>query len=90
MSKAPISIYVRIVSIDGMRIAVSSTNPGDFGEIGEPPIKIEGIEIEGAGKREPSAKETQSRRLHLLTFTAKFGQNLKSLQLNKRYKLTSA
>jgi hypothetical protein len=90
MNKALDSIYVRIVSVDGMRITVSSTHPGDFGEIGEPPIKIEGIEIEGAGKRQPNAKDTQSRRLHLLTFTAKSGQSLKGLQLNKRYKLTSA
>jgi hypothetical protein len=83
------SIYVRIVSVDGMRITVSSTHPGDFGEIGEPPIKIDGVEIEGMGKEEERPGSLTSSKAYRLIFTAKYGQNLKHLQPNKRYKLSS-
>jgi hypothetical protein len=83
------SIYVRIVSVDGMRITVSSTHPGDFREIGEPPIKIEGVEIEGRGKEEEQKGDHKSTKAHRLIFTAKYGQSLKHLVPNKRYKLSS-
>jgi len=86
--KAADSIYVRIVSVDGMRITVSSTHPGDFREIGEPPIKIDGVEMEGVGREEVCAKNGTSTKAHRLIFTAKHGQSLKHLQPNKRYKLS--
>jgi hypothetical protein len=87
--RAADSIYVRIVGVDGMRVTVSSTHPGDFREIGEPPIKIEGVEMEGHGREEACAKNGKSSKDHRLIFTAKHGQDLKRLQLNKRYKLSS-
>lgn len=87
--KSADSIYVRIVSVDGMRITVSSTHPGDFREIGEPPIKIEGVEMEGRGREEACETNGKSSKAYRLIFTAKYGQDLKRLQLNKRYKLTS-
>jgi hypothetical protein len=83
------SIYVRIVNINGMRITVSATNPGDFTEIGEPPIKIDSVEIEGMGKEEERGIDLKSTKAYRLIFTAKWGQNLKHLQPNKRYKLSS-
>jgi len=89
MKKSIDSIYVRLVGVDGLRLTVSSTHPGDFREIGDPPIKIENIEIEGRGIGEagvPAAPNMSSPRL---VFTAKDGQNLQRLELNKRYKLTS-
>jgi hypothetical protein len=89
MSKITEGIYVRIVSVEGLRITVSSTHPGDFGEIGEPPIKIDGVEIEGRGIGEEGGGYIQSDKAHRLVFTAKHGQALKRLQPNKRYKLSS-
>ena len=89
MKKSQGSIYVRIVDVDGMRITVSTTHPGDFAEVGEPPLTLEGVEILGRGKVEESAGDIKSNGAYRLIFTAKHGQDLKRLQLNKRYKLTS-
>ncbi len=89
MKKSTESIYVRIVEVNGMRITVSSTHPGDFAEIGEPPITLEGVEILGRGKAEESAGDIRSNGAYRLIFTARDGQDLKHLQLNKRYKLSS-
>ncbi len=89
MNKMTDSIYIRIVSVDGLRITVSSTHPGDFREIGEPPIKIDGVEMEGRGKEEERKADLKSSKAYRLIFTAKYGQNVKRLQPNKRYKLSS-
>lgn len=89
MNKAADVIYIRIVSVDGLRITVSSTHPGDFREIGDPPIKIDGVEIEGRGKEEKTEVGHKSSKEHRLIFTAKNGQNMKHLETNKRYKLSS-
>ncbi len=75
------SIYVRIVGKEGMRITVSCTHPGDFDQIGEPPIKIDAIEITGRGR--PKKGD------YLMVFSAKSGQVLNRLELNKRYNLSS-
>lgn len=89
MKKSTDSIYVRIVDVTGMRITVSTTHPGDFAEIGEPPLAIEGVEIMGKGKAEESAGDMKSHGAYRLVFIAKSGQDLKRIQIHKRYKLTS-
>jgi hypothetical protein len=89
MKKTPDGIYVRIVSLEGRRVTVSTTHPGDFVEIGEPPILIEGVEMEGKGIGEEIETGARNTKHYRLIFTAKYGQSLNRLQLNKRYKLTS-
>jgi hypothetical protein len=89
MKKPLDSIFVRIVGVEGRRITVSTTHPGDFMEIGEPPIQIEGVQMEGRGIGEEVEAGTKSTRHYRLTFTAKCGESLSKLQTNKRYKLTS-
>jgi len=88
MKNSPESIYVRIVSVEGTRVTVSSTHPGDFGEMGEPPIRIDGIEMEGRGRGEMRGGDIRDNKAYRLVFTAKGGQKPERLQLNKRYKLT--
>lgn len=73
-----------------MRITVSTTHPGDFAEVGEPPLTLEGVEILGRGKVEKSVGDSKSHGADRLVFTAKHGQDLRRLELNKRYKLTSS
>jgi hypothetical protein len=89
MKKALDCIYIRIVSVDGRRITVSTTHPGDFLEIGEPPIQIEGVEMEGRGIGEEIEPGTRNTKHFRLVFMAKSGQSLTKLEPNKRYKLTS-
>jgi hypothetical protein len=81
MKDAPNGIYVRIVSVEGMRVTVSSTHPGDFALIGEPPFMLGKIEITGRGRLEKMG--------FFMVFSAKNGQSLVSLGLNKRYMLLS-
>jgi hypothetical protein len=88
MSKPPESIYVRIALVDGQQITVLSTHPGDFREIGDPPLKIDAIEIVGRGRSEETKGDLINSKEYKMIFTARTGQNLKILQLHKRYKLT--
>jgi hypothetical protein len=83
------SIYIRIVSVEGMRVTVSSTNPGDFKEIGDPPLEIGGIAIARVGKDGHTRGVAKVSGEDRMVFIGMQGQNLQKLELNKRYKLTS-
>lgn len=89
MKKSPIGIYVRIVGVEGKHVTVATTHPGDFSEIGEPPIHIEGILMEGRGLEEKRLTGANNTQHYRRVFTAQDSESLKKLQLNKRYKLTS-
>jgi hypothetical protein len=83
------SIYIRIVSVEGLRITVSSTHPGDFKEIGDPPLAIGGVAITSSGQGNQPRGAARVNGEDRLVFIATQGQNLRKLEWNKRYELTS-